>query len=340
MKYILLILTFFILLFSGCSKALHVEDSNYNEALKSFTNSCQSKNTKDIYGSLCDEAKFTKNAKKFMKQNFIMKKLKSSKKGLLTGYYEASLKGSLTKHDKYIYPIYGVPKDLVTVRLSKIYPKLKGMRLRGRVVNGELIPFYERSEIDKKTLDADIICYVDSKIDLFFLEVQGSGRVSLDNATTLHVGYANQNGHPYSSIGKYLVSIGAISKKDISMQSITRWFKQNPTRVDEVLNHNKSVIFFQKKNHASSGSLGLELTPNRSIAVDTRYIKLGSMLYLKAKTPKKTIQKIVMAQDTGGAIKGKVRADIFLGYGKKAMNEAGELKADLQLWLMLPREHK
>ena len=340
MKYILLFLTFFMLLFSGCSKALHVKDDNYDEALKTFVNSCQTKQTKNIYGSLCEEAKLTKNSKKFLKQNFIAKKIKSDKKGLLTGYYEASLNGSLTKHDQFIYPIYEVPKDLLTVKLSQQYPKLKGMRLRGRIVDGELVPFYERSEINESTLDANVICYVDSKIDLFFLEVQGSGRVSLDDGTTLHVGYANQNGYPYSSIGKYLIGIGEISKEDISLQSIKRWFENNPSRVDEVLNHNKSVIFFQKKNHASSGSLGLELTPNRSIAVDTRYIKLGTMLYLKAKTPKKTIQKIVMAQDTGGAIKGRVRADMFLGYGEKAMNEAGELKANLELWMMLPKESR
>ena len=340
MKYILLFLTFFILLFSGCSKALYVKDNNYDEALRTFVNSCQTEQTKNIYGSLCEEAKFTKNPKKFLKKNFIAKKIKSDEKGLLTGYYEASLNGSLTKHGKYIYPIYEIPKDLVTVNLSNQYPKLKGMRLRGRVVDGKLIPFYKRSEIDEKVLDAEVICYVDSKIDLFFLEVQGSGRVSLDNNSSLHVGYANQNGYPYSSIGKYLISIGEISKEDISLQSIKRWFENNPSRVDEVLNQNKSVIFFQKKNHASSGSLGLELTPNRSIAVDTRYIKLGTMLYLKAKTPKKTINKIVMAQDTGGAIKGKVRADIFLGYGKDAMNKAGELKASLELWVMLPKESK
>jgi len=338
MKYILLFLTFFILLFSGCSKTLDVKDNNYNKALNSFINSCQTQKTKDIYGSLCDEAKLTKNPRNFLKQKFTFKKLKSDKKALLTGYYEASLNGSITKHDSFIYPIYEVPKGLVTVELSQQYPDLKGMRLRGRVLNGKLIPFYTRSEINEKILDAKVICYVDSKIDLFFLEVQGSGRVSLDDGNTLHVGYANQNGHPYSSIGKYLVSTGKISKENISLQSITKYFEDNPNKIDEVLNQNKSVIFFQKRNHAASGSLGLELTPNRSIAVDTRYVKLGTMLYLKAKTSKKTIQKIVMAQDTGGAIKGKVRADIFLGYGKDAMNEAGELKADLELWIMLPKE--
>lgn len=339
MKYILLssILVFFL---SACSKSLHVEDDDYEAALNNFIGSCQTQKTKDIYDSLCEEAKITTNAKKFLKQNFQTQKLTSDTKGLLTGYYEASLRGSITKKEPYIYPIYEVPKDLVVVELSEQYPQLKGMKLRGRVVDGKLIPYYERAELDKNILDANVICYVDSKVDLFFLQVQGSGRVQLDNGETLHVGYANQNGHPYTSIGKYLVNISEISKENISLQSIKKYFDNNPDKIDEVLNQNKSVIFFQKKDHAASGSLGLELTPKRSIAVDTRYVQLGSMLYLKAKTGHKTIQKIVMAQDTGGAIKGEVRADMFLGYGDEAMNEAGELKADLELWLMLPKDNK
>jgi len=337
MKYYYLVSFLFLILFSGCCKELHVRESNYDEALDSFVNSCKSKKTLEIYGDLCESAKYTLDSKKFFSDNFVLQKLSSDKKGLLTGYYEASLNGSLVKKGPYIYPIYKTPKDLVVVALDTQYTSLKGMRLRGRLQKNKLVPYYDREQIQKNGLDADIICYVDSKIDLFFLEVQGSGRVLLDNGDTLHVGYSNQNGHKYSSIGKYLISLGEISQEDISLQSIKTWFKDNPSRVDEILNHNKSMIFFQKKEHTSSGSLGLVLTPNRSIAVDTRYIKLGSMLYLRAHTNEKIIQNIVMAQDTGGAIKGEVRADMFLGYGADAMNEAGELKADLELWIMLPK---
>ena len=337
MKYILLPL--FILLFASCSKELHVKENNYNNALNSFVNSCKTKKTKEIYGDLCKRAIDTQNPEKFLLNNFRFEKLNSDEGGLLTGYYEASLKGSITKKDPYIYPIYEVPNDLITVDLAGQYKSLKGKRLRGKLDGNKLVPYYERAELQTNTLDADIICYVDSKVDLFFLEVQGSGRVKLESGETLHVGYANQNGHPYSSIGKYLVALGEITQEDISLQSIKIWFDKNPSRVDEILNHNKSMIFFQKKNHASSGSLGVVLTPGRSIAVDTRYVKLGTMLYLSAKSDKTSFERVVMAQDTGGAIKGKVRADMFLGYGEQAMLEAGELKVDLELWLMLPKEN-
>ena len=337
MKYNILIFTL-LLFFVGCSKELHVEDKNYNEALKVFVDSCEVKKTKDIYTNLCDKAKKVKNPKSFFKNNFKLQKVNPNTDGLLTGYYEASLNGSKVESDPYLYPIYETPNDLIIVDLDDQYKSLKGMRLRGRLDSNLLVPYYERSEIQTRDLDAKIICYTDSKIDLFFLEVQGSGRVHLDNGKSLHVGYANQNGHKYKSIGKYLIFLGEIKKEDISLQSIREWFKKNPSRVDEILNYNKSVVFFQENNHASKGSLGVVLTPNRSIAVDTKYVKLGSMLYLKAKTDKKEISTIVMAQDTGGAIKGKVRADMFLGYGEQAMLEAGELKADLELWMMLPKD--
>ncbi len=319
MKYNIVLFTFLIF-FAGCSKQLHVKESDYDVALHSFQNSCNTTGTRDIYGSLCDKAINTNDSKEFLLKNFKFKKLKSRKKGLLTGYYEASLNGSLTKDSMYKYPIYDIPNDF-----EKIKKKNWGK-------------YYTRAQMSKRDVNANIICYVDSKVDLFFLDVQGSGRVSLDDGSVLHVGYAGQNGHKYSSIGKYLVSMEEISQEDISLQSIKSWFKKYPSRVDEILHHNKSAIFFKKKIHSSTGSLGIVLTPNRSIAVDRKYIKLGSMLYLEATTDKKTMNRIVMAQDTGGAIKGKVRADMFLGYGEEAMLEAGELKADLELWLMLPKK--
>jgi membrane-bound lytic murein transglycosylase A len=126
----------------------------------------------------------------------------------------------------------------------------------------------------------------------------------------------------------------------ISLQTIRTWFKENPSRVDEVLNYNKSMVFFRQKETAASGSLGVVLTPKRSIAVDRNYIPLGSMLYLSADTKKESVNRVVMAQDTGGAIKGCVRADMFLGYGEEAAEIAGELKAPLKLWILLPKDAK
>jgi len=360
MKHFILYLAAFIL-FTGCSKEPQVSFSNmpdtdlykssfdelpdwqnedYANALESFVQSCRSTKTQQIYADLCTKAVDVSDAKEFLSTYFTPYKIamqNESQDGLLTGYYEPELKGSLTKKEPYIYPIYKTPKDLVTVDLGEQYPELKSYRLRGRLVGNRLVPYHDREDAAQKELDAEAICYTDSKIDLFFLEVQGSGRVTLDDGNTIFIGYENQNGHKYASIGKYLVENGEISMEEISLQSIKEWLESNPARADEVLNHNRSMVFFRQKEHAASGSLGVVLTPKRSIAVDRRYIPLGSMLYLSAQDESVNFNRVVIAQDTGGAIKGSVRADLFMGYGDEAKEVAGRLKAPLKLWILLPK---
>lgn len=319
------------------------ENENYILALNSFINSCRSLNTQALYKNLCQKAKEANDPKAFLLGEFDPYKINTQdgkEEGLLTGYYEPHLHGSLTKSQKFQYPIYKTPNDLIEVDLSSIYPSLKNYRLRGRLEGNRVIPYYSREELKSKNVSADVICYVDSKIDLFFLEIQGSGRILLENNKTLYVGYANQNGHRYRAIGRYLVKIRALGLAEVSLQSIRKWLEENPSRVDEVLNYNKSVVYFNQKNDPASGSLGLELTPKRSVAVDRNYIPLGSMLYLDASLSNHSISNIVLAEDTGGAIKGAIRADIFLGFGNEAMNMAGELKAPLKLWILLPKDKK
>ena len=317
------------------------ENEDFDMALSNFKNSCISSKTRSFYPSLCEKAIDAKNSKEFITSEFIPYSVTAqdgNDTGMLTGYYEPYLKGSLVENDKYKYPVHGTPNDLVVVDLSSIYPDLKNYRLRGRLDGNKLVPYHTRGESDDLEIDADIICYVDSKIDLFFLEVQGSGRVLLDNDVTLFIGYDNQNGHRYSSIGRYLVDDGEIPLEQISLQSIRAWFDENPLRVDEVLHHNESVVYFKVKDKKATGSLGLELTPSRSIAVDKRIVPLGSMLYLNASQDDIKFSKIVQAQDTGGAIKGAIRADMFLGFGDDAREIAGRLKAPLNLWIFLPRD--
>jgi membrane-bound lytic murein transglycosylase A len=317
------------------------ENEDYIQALENFKNSCRSGRTKKIYDELCTEAQDADDPKEFFVNNFEPYEVygeSGDNEGLLTGYYEPYLRGSLKKHGKYQYPIYATPKDLINVDLSSIYPDLKHYRLRGRLDGDKLVPYYTREDTQTKELDADVICYVDDKVDLFFLEVQGSGRVLLDTNETIYIGYDNQNGHRYRSIGKYLVNKGEIPLEDISLQSIRAWFEKNPDRVDEVLNYNNSLVFFSKREQGATGSLGLELTPKRSIAVDRRYIPLGSMLYCDASQDGVEFSHIVQAQDTGGAIKGAIRADMFLGFGDEAREVAGRLKAPLKLWIFLPKE--
>jgi membrane-bound lytic murein transglycosylase A len=319
----------------------HWEKEDYNSALITFIDSCRTKKTQKLYGDICEKAKNTQNAKEFLEKEFEPYEIKnenSKEEGLLTGYYEPHLNASLTKGGKYQYPIYNTPSDLIIVDLSSIYPALKDYRLRGRIKGNKLVPYYTRKETSSGHINAEVICYADSKLDIFFLEIQGSGRVTLDTGETMFIGFDNQNGHKYRAIGRYLVKIKALKLEEVSLQSIKKWLLENPSRVDEVLNYNESVVYFEQRDKAATGSLGIELTANRSIAVDQRYIPLGSMLYLNAS--KEKINKVVLAQDTGGAIKGAVRADLFLGHNDEAMNIAGALKAPLKLWILLPKNIK
>jgi membrane-bound lytic murein transglycosylase A len=315
-------------------------EENYDDLLQNFLNNCRAQKSKNIYGDLCTEASLSSDAKQFFEHNFIpMKIVANNKHQILTAYYEPELQGSLIQTQRYQYPVYETPSDLVVVDLSSVYPNLKKYRLRGKIKGGRLIPYDTREDIQNKKIPAKVLCYVDSKIDLFFLEVQGSGRIQLDNNKTIYVGYDNQNGHPYRSIGRYLIQKGAIAKEDISLQTIKKWLQEHPDLRDEVLNYNHSVVFFKQRDHKASGSLGLELTPWRSIAVDTRYIPLGSMLYLQAQSDLIASPRTVFAQDTGGAIKGSLRADLFLGFGQRAQMIAGALNAPLNLWILVPKNN-
>ena len=345
---------FLFLLFTGCTQkeallttqkptsivqSAHViDENNYDEVLLLFKKECRLKKVQKLYGPLCKKALRTTDPKAYITQNFKLYKIKGKKsdKGLLTGYYEASLYGSPTKHFPFLYPIYGVPDDLITVDLTSIYPQLRSLRLRGRVDGKKLVPYYTRAELSK--IKAKPICYVDDRVDRFFLEIQGSGRIRLDNGKTLYVAYANQNGHRYTSIGRYMIQKGYIKRADLSMQSIKRYLKIYPEKMDEVLNQNRSIVFFHTSDKPATGALGVELTPMRSVAVDPRYIPLGAMLYYEIED--KQLEGIVFAQDTGGAIKGAVRADLFTGYGEEAMRLAGGLKEGLYLWILLPKGEK
>lgn len=316
-------------------------EENFKDALANFVASCKSSKTQELYGELCKDANLTSDPKVFIENNFapyVVYSEDQNATGLLTGYFEPEIQGSLKKTKIYKYPVYETPKDLIVVDLSSIYPDLQNYRLRGKIEGNKLIPYDTRKESASRHVPANVICYTDSKIDLFFLEIQGSGRVRLDDGSVIYIGYDNQNGHKYRAIGRYLVEIGAMSFEEVSLQSIRAWLHENPHRVDEVLNYNDSVVYFKQSDKPASGSLGVCLSASRSVAVDKRYIPLGSMLYLNAHISDKQTSRIVLAQDTGGAIKGAVRADLFLGCGKYARETAGKLKSELKLWILLPKD--
>ncbi len=268
--------------------------------------------------------------------------------GLITGYYEPVIPACRARKPDCSVPIHGVPEDLITVDLAAIDPDLKGKRLRGRLDGRKLVPYASRAEIDSrngngKPLPAPILAWAADAVDLFFMQVQGSGRLQMDDGSVMRVGYADQNGHPYRPVGRSLVERGALSKDGVSMQSIRGWLSANPAERDAVLATNPSYVFFRElppSDDGPLGSLGVPLTPARSIAVDVNAVPLGSPVWLATIDPDdgSPIRRLMAAQDTGGAIRGTVRADLFWGRGEVAAAEAGRMQQPGRMWLLRPRQ--
>lgn len=268
--------------------------------------------------------------------------------GLITGYYEPLLPGSLVRTPRFRYPLYGRPGDLVTVELGDLYPELKGKRLRGRLAGRRVVvPYYSRAEIasGKHPPENDVLVWVDDPLALFFLEIQGSGRVQLPDGRMLHLGYADQNGHPYVAIGRTLVESGALKLEEATMPAIRAWLSAHPDQAAAVLNSNPSYVFFTLRDADASGPVGalnVPLLPERSIAVDPGFITLGSPVWLDTTLPGNgettPYRRLVFAQDTGGAIRGPARADLFLGFGARAERLAGEMRQRGSLYVLIPAE--
>jgi len=266
-----------------------------------------------------------------------------SDSGLVTGYYEPLLRGSRTRSARYHVPIYGIPDDLLVVDLSEVYPELKNMRLRGRIDGKRVVPYFNREQIEAGAapVTGKEIVWVEDSIELFFMQIQGSGRVKLDNNETIALGYAEQNGYPYRSIGRLLVDRGDLPLEKASMQGIKAWAKQNPAKLQALLNYNASYVFFREMPAGLPGplgALGVPLTARRSIAVDARYIPLGAPVFLATTMPnsREPLNRLMVAQDTGGAIRGAVRADFFWGFGEEATALAGRMRQSGKMWVLLP----
>ncbi len=303
---------------------------------------------------ICSDAALLENpddrtARAFFESRFMPRKMRaegSGTEGLITGYYEPVLHGSLTKTKRFRFPIYRRPDDLLVIDLGSLYPVLRGRRVRGRLEGRRVVPYLSRAEITSggRPLAGNEIVWVDDPVALFFLQIQGSGRVRLPNGETLHIGYADQNGHPYFAIGRRLVEMGALKIDEISLQSIRAWLEAHPDEAEDVFNSNPSYVFFRVRDSGlagPSGSLDVPLEPKRSIAVDPDYIPLGSPVWLDTTLPDATMPKpfkrLVFAQDTGGAITGPARADLFLGEGAAAEAIAGQMKQPGRLYVLLPR---
>ena len=268
-------------------------------------------------------------------------------RGLFTGYYMPLLQGSLKKTKKYHVPLYGLPSNLVSVNLSLFDPQIKNRTLFGRVSGSKLVPFYTRAEINKGAIKdvTPVLAWVDSLIDRSFLEIQGSGIIALPDGSQIVVGYTGQNGLSYTAIAKVLIDKGVMTRDNASMQHIRQYLEAHPKQIDPVLNQNKSFVFFDVlPERAALGAQGVALTPGYSLAIDRKWVPLGTPVWLSTTRPdekteeQKTFQRLMVAQDTGGAIKGVVRGDVYWGAGERATAIAGKMKNAGHYWLLLPKQ--
>lgn len=332
--------------------------------LAAFTNQCpssgpdylsKSKSTPQGLAEACAKARAflqpsvdNAKARQFIESHFEVwqfQKEDGGKDGLLTGYFEPLLKGSRKKNGPYIAPLWGVPKDLITVELAGLFPELEGKRVRGRVVGNKLVPYHDRQSWENSASKTETpLVWIDNKLDAFLLQVQGSGRVQLPNGDMMRLSYADQNGHPYKAIGRVLVQRGELTTEQATIPGIAAWAEKNPQALDELLNSNPSVVFFTENKRLNPhegpvGALGIPLTGELSLAVDRRRVPYGSMVWVDSSNPitGKPIQKGMLAQDTGGAITGRVRADFYWGTGKEAGQAAGLTRQPLKMWLIWPK---
>ncbi len=287
----------------------------------------------------------------FVRSHYLVyKSIGGSKPGqvLFTGYYEPILTGSLRQSNEYRFPVYACPDDLITVDLSLFSPRFKGEKIIGRYFDQAFVPYHERNEIDYEGSlkgKAEIIAWVNDPVDLFFLQIQGSGRIYFDSGQIINVHYHAANGRPYRSIGKLLIENGKISRSQMSMQKIRSYLNDNPEELKTVLNYNPSYIFFKIEKEGPFGCLNVKLTPGRSIALDRRILPAGALAFIESKKPLidgsgqihvwRNFKRFVLNHDTGGAIKGPGRADLFYGNGLYAEIAAGHMKHLGKLYFLI-----
>lgn len=330
------------------------ESDNLLLTWTAWLRSCSVLKQKDTWKKVCDLADDIKepsdeNIKNYFKKYFNLysaTNMDGSDTGTITGYYQPILKGSKVKTSHYKVPLYTTPKDLITVDLSDVYPELKSKRLRGKLAGNKLIPYLSRAEIDGQgsPLAGNEIVWVEDPVEAFFLEIQGSGIIQFDNGEAMQIGYADQNGYPFKAIGSTLVQKKEITMAEASMEGIKNWARKNITKLREFLNMNASYVFFRKLPNdlpGPIGALGVSIEAERSVAIDPKFIPLGAPIFLSTTQPNTSepLERLMVAQDTGGAIRGGVRADFYWGSGDEAGRKAGSMKQQGKIWTLLPRDY-
>jgi membrane-bound lytic murein transglycosylase A len=301
---------------------------------------------------MCNELKtINTDARTFFEKNFVPYQIvtPNGPEGLFTGYYEKIIHGSRVQTAKYHVPIYKRPEDLVMVELGDFRPELKGQRIAGKVNDGKLEPYADRKAIDEGALKNRHLelAWTDDENAAFFLHVQGSGRVVMDDGSVMRIGYDGQNGYVYKAIGRELIARGELTPETTSLDTIRAWLVDHPREAAALRWTNPSYIFFREIagdiNDGPMGAQGVGLTPERSLAVDPRFIPYGAPVFIDAPHPvadQPRMQRLLIAQDTGGAIRGPVRGDVFWGagdWGSPAAQMAGVMKSRGEAYILLPK---
>ena len=329
-------------------------ESDPRAALSAFRRSCAvlaSKPDREKMGryggaiadwrSACAAAGSARDARRFFETWFVPVAVTAGRvtQGRFTGYYEPAIKGSRTRHDRFQTPVYGQPYDLIQVDLGAFRPALAGQRIAGRITGSRLVPYDTRAEIAAHGLTAaPVLFYTDDPIELFFLHIQGSGRVTFEDGSTARVVYAAQNGQPYTAIGKTLIARG-VPKDGMSLQVIRAWLKAHPDDAAAVMNSDASFVFFAEEKLGdpvlgAKGAQGAPLTPKASLAVDPREHALGTPFYVAGPAP---LGRLLIAQDIGGAIRGVIRGDVYFGYDAAAEANAGTMNQPGRFYALLPK---
>lgn len=274
--------------------------------------------------------------------------VKRSDQVLFTGYYEPLLIASPTPDERYFIPVYARPPDLTTIDLGQFSKKWQGQKIVGRYTGTSIVPYYDREQIETQNAlvgKSEVLAWLEDPVDLFFLQIQGSGKIYLTSGDVLNVHYHGSNGRPYRSIGKLLIDEGKIPRSEMSMQRIRQYLRAHPQEMRRILNYNPSYVFFKLEEDGPYGSIEVPLSPGRSVAVDRRLYPLSAIAYVQTQKPlingNKSIRqwvplsRFVLLQDTGGAIRGSKRADLFWGNGPYAEIAAGHMQHRGQLYLLV-----
>ncbi len=335
------------------------ETDDFSQAIIAFERNCKAldklapksssviKLSADSHQKICadfqtQKIKTSEDMKNFIQAHFepYLVLNNGSSQGQFTSYYEAEIRASEQKHGKYQYPVYGKPRDLVTFNPADFDKSLTSKRFVGKLQNGRLKPYPTRAEIELSGIDAPVILWADDPVDVFLMQIQGSAIALMDKGDNKRIRYADNNGQPFIGIGRILLDDKVLEKGQASMDKIRDWLKQNPEKAQKYMRQNPRYVFHQLSDaEGPIGALGVPLTSGRSLAVDEKYIPLSSLLWLETTAPDNTaLQKLVFAQDIGGAIQGPIRGDYFWGHGEQALLSAGKMHAKGQYYILHPKD--